>query len=450
VRAIVCVSPPTETLRSGWGRFATVTFPERFRRSVTCVSDAQRPAGRAVEGVRLSGTVTERRRARGRASLWAGVLVVVTAGMTAVGLVLVMAGATSWQRFLTVGHPDSAIVGLAGGFAGALIVRSRPRNPVGWLLVVNAAGHGLRTLTAEYAAFALGFHHGPLPGAGVASWLATPVLVAAGPLFAFAFLRFPDGTLLSRRWRPVEAGLAAVLALTLVAVCVLSWPLRGRTLLDGAVLPSTSHGRALMAVSNAGQAIVGVALILAALSLVLRYRRSGGLVRPQLKWISLGAVPFVVLLIAARLVGGVPGGILAMASPLPLLVTIVVAIRRYRLYDIDRIISRTVAYTIVTGLLVGVYAGLVLLATQVLSVSSPVAVAASTLAAAALFSPVRRRVQRAVDRRFNRARYDADQTVAAFAAHLKDAVDLGSIRDELASVVQQALEPAHISMWMKP
>ncbi len=125
-----------------------------------------------------------------------------------------------------------------------------------------------------------------------------------------------------------------------------------------------------------------------------------------------------------------------------------VGILKYRLYDIDRIISRTLAYAIVTGVLVGVYAGLVLLATQVLRFHSTVAVAASTLAAAALFAPVRRRVQRAVDRRFNRARYDADEAVSAFAARLKDAVDLDSVRDDLTGVVRQALEPAHISVWV--
>ena len=125
-----------------------------------------------------------------------------------------------------------------------------------------------------------------------------------------------------------------------------------------------------------------------------------------------------------------------------------VGILKYRLYDIDRIISRTLGYAIVTGVLVGVYAGLVLLTTQVFRVHTPVAVAASTLAAAALFNPVRRRVQRLVDRRFNRARYDADQTVAAFAARLKDAVDLDSARDDLAGVVHQALEPAHVSVWI--
>ena len=130
-----------------------------------------------------------------------------------------------------------------------------------------------------------------------------------------------------------------------------------------------------------------------------------------------------------------------------LYVAIAVAVLKYRLYDIDRVISRTLAYAIITGVLAGVYAGPVLLATQVFRVHAPVAVAAATLAAAALFSPVRRRVQRRVDRRFNRARYDADQTVAAFAARLKDAVDLGTVCEDLARVVQAALEPAHVSVW---
>jgi hypothetical protein len=144
---------------------------------------------------------------------------------------------------------------------------------------------------------------------------------------------------------------------------------------------------------------------------------------------------------------GIPGLLVGIGiAALP--VSIGVGILKYRLYDIDRIISRTLAYAIVTGLLVGVYTGLVLLATQVLRVRTPVAVAASTLAAAALFNPLRRRVQRIVDRRFNRARYDADKTAAAFAARLKDAVDLDSVRGDLASVVHQALEPVHVSVWI--
>ena len=129
-------------------------------------------------------------------------------------------------------------------------------------------------------------------------------------------------------------------------------------------------------------------------------------------------------------------------------VSIGVGILKYRLYDIDRIISRTLAYAIVTGLLIGVYAGLVLLATRVLEVHGTVAVAAATLAAAALFAPVRRRVQHIVDRRFNRARYDADRTLAAFSGRLTEALDLDSVRDDLAVTVQAALEPAHLSVWL--
>jgi hypothetical protein len=129
-------------------------------------------------------------------------------------------------------------------------------------------------------------------------------------------------------------------------------------------------------------------------------------------------------------------------------VAIGIAVLRYRLYEIDRIISRTLAYAIVTGVLIGVYAGVVLLATRVLPFHTPVAVAGATLLAAALFNPMRRRVQRIVDRRFNRARYDTDKTVAAFAARLKDAVDLDAVRDDLAGVVHRALEPAHVSVWM--
>ena len=127
-----------------------------------------------------------------------------------------------------------------------------------------------------------------------------------------------------------------------------------------------------------------------------------------------------------------------------------IAILKYRLYDIDRLISRTLGYAIVTGLLVGLYAGLVLLATQVLSIKSPVAVAASTLAAAALFTPLRRRVQHVVDRRFNRVRYDADQTIAAFAARLQEGAALDAVRSDLLAVVNTAVEPAHLSVWTAP
>jgi hypothetical protein len=187
-------------------------------------------------------------------------------------------------------------------------------------------------------------------------------------------------------------------------------------------------------------------------SQALSFRRSSGERRQQLKWLLAGSAATLVALGLAALFRSVPwlSDVIGVIGFLALPVSIGVAVLRYRLFDIDRIVSRTLAYAIVTGLLVGVYAGLVLLTTEVFGFHTPVAVAASTLAAAALFTPVRRRVQRLVDRRFNRARYDAETTVAAFADRLKDAVNLDAARDDLAKTVHQALEPAHLSVWVSP
>jgi hypothetical protein len=188
-------------------------------------------------------------------------------------------------------------------------------------------------------------------------------------------------------------------------------------------------------------------------ALIVRFRRSAGAEHQQIKWFASAAVVefAVIFVMSAPPPAVVPppfDSLLAIVVAPLIPIAIGIAILRYRLYDIDRIISRTLAYAIVTALLAGVYAGPVLLSTQVLGLRTPVAVAVATLAAAALFNPVRRRVQRMVDRRFNRARYDADLTVAAFAARLKDAVDLDAVHDDLAGVVTRTLEPAHVSIWI--
>jgi hypothetical protein len=194
--------------------------------------------------------------------------------------------------------------------------------------------------------------------------------------------------------------------------------------------------------------LISAALLVSVAALVVRFAKSSGEERLQLKWCASAALLLAVVFLAGIWVNSAAVNVLESVAFVGLWTAIAVAVLKYRLYAIDRIISRTLAYAFVTGLLVGVYAGLVLLATQVFRFHTPVAVAASTLAAAALFNPLRRRVQQVVDRRFNRARYDADQTVAAFAARLKDTVDLHSVRDDLATVVDQALEPAHVSVWI--
>ena len=292
-------------------------------------------------------------------------------------------------------------------------------------------------------------HHG-LPLAGVAAAL-VPLFLPGIALFPLVILLFPDGRLTSPRWRWVLLAYAGLVAWVTVATLV---PTIAAIAGHHVRLDSTGDvmtgGRAA---SDAAQGVVVIAVAAIWLAFiahqVLSWRRASGERRQQLKWLACGGAITLVTFIGATAAGFTTvAGELLSAGLVALPLSIGVGILKYRLYEIDRIISRTLAYTLVTGLLIGVYAGLVLLATQVLSLSSPVAVAISTLAAAALFAPLRRRVQRVVDRRFNRARYDADRMVAQFAARLKDSVDLDTVRIDLASVVHRALEPTHASVWV--
>ena len=212
--------------------------------------------------------------------------------------------------------------------------------------------------------------------------------------------------------------------------------------LDGAV-----HG-----VTAGIQDVVLVTYVLLVISWVVRllaeYRGSTGDLRQQLKWLMVGGALCVVGILAGALLSGLLSGLLFLGI-LAFPVCIGIAILKYRLYDIDRLISRTLSYLIVTGLLIGVYVGLVTLTTRALPLSSPVGVAASTLAVAALFNPVRRRAQRLVDRRFNRARYDADATIAAFTAALRSEIDLDRVQSDLVDVVSRSMQPAHVSVWIR-
>jgi hypothetical protein len=344
---------------------------------------------------------------------------------------------------------------------GFIVARRQPSNPLGWMFLALIAVLLLGGVGQAYAwlNYRLG-HHLPLAVVGV--FVGGPTWVWLFIMLPLVIFLFPDGRLPSPRWRPVLWGYLAVgasLPVSIYAVTIRAVAAGQINLVPGGDLQAVDSPAGssawLGSVEGLFFLVLAVFWLVSVARQVTSWRRADGVRRQQLKWLASGAAVCGAALALSAGVGIVSTSSasravvdVATAGVAALPVSIGVAILKYRLYDIDRIISRTLAYAIVTGLLVGVYAGLVLLATRVMTVHSTVAVAAATLAAAALFNPVRRRVQRAVDRRFHRARYDADLMVAGFAARLKDTVDLDSVRDDLAGMVHQALEPAHVSVWI--
>jgi hypothetical protein len=350
------------------------------------------------------------------------------------------------------------------GAVGFVVARRQPRNPVGWILLGFAVLLAAGDCAGAYAALIFRFGHDALPLGPIAvllDLLWAPAIVLAG----LVGLLCPDGTFPSARWRWVLRAYLVIGACWLVSIYIVAI-----ATIAGHHIRVDTGGNLTTIVQPAGSAawlIPAQELILPALVVfwlsfigrqVASFRRSSDERRQQLKWLLSGAVVgfsgAVVVVLVSSLDTHPPA--IAQAAitlgavvTLPFPASIGVGILKYRLYDIDRIISRTLAYAIVTGLLVGMYAGLVLLATQVLTFKTPVAVAAATLAAAALFNPLRRRVQHMVDRRFNRARYDADRIIAAFAARLQDAIDPDTVQAALLGAADQALEPEHASVWIR-
>jgi hypothetical protein len=353
----------------------------------------------------------------------------------------------------------AAAIGVPCAAVGWLVTRRQAGNPIGWLFLVTGVFMFLGTAGGDYGyyVYRLG-HHLPLGPAGSALsqfWGLSLVILGADVLL------FPDGRLASRWWRSALRIYAVAFALLVLATCVAiagalaAHPIRVDTT-GGLAAVDDPVGWFKVVQGPLMLVIIGLSLAFIVRQ-ALSWRRSSGDRRQQLKWLASGATVTIICLFLAGSFSnsGGPKTLLVIiglawfgVGALP--VSIGVGILKYRLYEIDRIISRTLAYAIVTGLLVGVYAGLVLLSTQVFKFHSTVAVAGATLVAAALFNPVRRRVQHAVDRRFNRARYDAERMVTAFAGRLQDAVDADSVRADLTGVIHTALEPAHVSVWLRP
>ena len=361
---------------------------------------------------------------------------------TLLGLTIVLLAANVVLG-LTGGESWTAVFGfipatLSFALVGALIA-VRAGNRLGWLFLAGATVTAVSVAAKAYAARTPAAE---LPGAAWAGWVLTVSLGVTGTFFFLTPLLFPDGRPPSPRWRPVVwvavlAGLAVGVA---SAISDVNFHSDFPHLRDPVVLVTP-----LGTVYNVATSIGPLLFLAGAVSMIVRFRRSGLEQRQQLKWFLYASVVAAVVIVVASDFTKNPLPEVEIVVPL-IPAAVGVAIFKYRLYDIDRLISRTLAYAIVTALLVGVYAGLVILA-GVLGFSTPPAVAIGTLAAAALFSPLRRRVQHAVDKRFNRVRYDAELTAAAFAARLRDALDLDHVRADLQQTVDSAVQPAHNSIW---
>jgi MFS family permease len=351
-----------------------------------------------------------------------------------------------------------SFAGLSLGFAafmvvGALIVAHRPTNAIGWMFSATALLASTAGLAAEYATYTLVTRPGSLPGAILAAWYASwPWYPAIALALVFTPLLFPTGRLLSPRWRPVAwlAGTATAAFTVLAALQANLGPVGD---------PLIANPIGVAGLENPEESTVGVALLVlltvlmlvAFGSLVLRFRRSRGEERQQLKWFTYAAALLPLFVLADFL----PGAVGDLASAVPIVVLPVaagIAILRYRLYDIDRLINRTLVYGLLTALLAGVYAGAVLILGQLFGgvARDPPswAVAGATLAVAALFQPARRRIQAVVDRRFNRRKYNTAQTIEAFSARLRDQVDLDTLSAEVLAVVDQTMQPTTASLWL--
>jgi len=339
---------------------------------------------------------------------------------------------------------------LAFTAVGVVVARHEPRNPMGWLLIGVPLAVQAGSIGPTYAYLDYHVHHGTLP-LGQMAILLSGAWEYAFLLLPLVILLFPDGRL-GARWRwPLRAYLAlcVVFVAGTLAVAVAALGLRQPLDANGNLAGDAAW---FGPVQSIGIAACAVLSLTAAGYQVLSYRGASGERRQQLKCLGAGAGALIFCLAVNGATGGGSGfiGNISFAVGLAALpFAMGVGILRYRLYEIDRLISRTLSYAILTALLVGAFVGLIALSTDTLAFSSRVGVAASTLIAAALFNPLRRRIQHLVDRRFNRARYDAEATVAAFTARLRDAVEIDAIRADLLDAVNRAVQPTHASVWIK-
>ena len=343
-----------------------------------------------------------------------------------------------------------AAVAVTYSTVGAVIASRRRENAVGWLFCVIGLLHGITVFTGEYAKYALLTQPGTLPAGVAAAWLGTWVWVPGVVLnVTFLLLIFPHGRLPSRRWRPVAWLAAAAATLGSLSLAVLPWdllnvgvPADNPFVIEGI---RTFEREIFIFVVVPGAASV----LLSVLSLVVRFRRAQGIESQQLKWFVYAGGLYVLTIFVP--ISAIENLQILTATFLPIAAGI--AILRYHLYDIDLIINRTLVYGALTVALTVVYVGSVVFLQFIFRIltgqESQLAVVASTLAIAAMFGPLRRRVQGFIDRRFYRRKYDAAKTLEAFSARLREQTNLDSLNAELLTVAQDTMQPAHVSLWLR-
>ena len=377
-------------------------------------------------------------------------LLVAAVGSSLATLVLLALSATAPLPEVHGFRGATAIFGLTESALGLAITFRQPRNAVGWIFLVSGACAGSYELAQMYSAYAYFVH--PLPGGEWAAWLGSWLwLPTTGLIPTLLFLVFPDGRLPSRRWRPVAWYAAFALGIFTSTVALLPGPLPG--------LPSVRNPLSPFA----GELVVGdvllplftlffVAVILSIAALVRRFRRSRGVERLQTKWIAYASGLYAVGVFLDSNFVYKPFEIIDLLLINAIPVAAGVAIFRYRLYDIDLLINRTLVYGLTTAAIgAAFFGGIVVLQSLLrpMTSGSEIAVAVSTLASFALFQPLRTRLQRIVDLRFYRSRYDAALTLDAFMVRLLDEVDIDAVRGELVAAARDTMQPAHASVWLR-
>jgi hypothetical protein len=339
---------------------------------------------------------------------------------------------------------------------GALVASRRPRNPIGWILVVSPLCLGFTQVARDWYVHTLFADPGSLPLAGGLMWCANWAWIPGFmPLLTLLLLLFPDGRVPSRRWRPVGWLAVAGMGLLIVGYAFAPGPLEDYPRVENPLGVEGPLGEVLEVFRALGFPFFAFAAFGSMASLVVRFRRSHGVERQQLKWMAAAAA----LVVAAWSVNAFFDQALktdiSLILPLALLAlpaAAAIAVLRYRLWDLGLVVRRTLVYGGLSATLAGTYIGIVLLlqlALEPLTSDSGLAIAGSTLAVAALFRPARGRIQGLVDRRFYRRRYDAVRTVESFSARLRDEVELDSLSAELRDVVRETVQPAHVSLWLR-